>query len=121
MGRVLAPLSVARARISSFAAGRYGSRFIVLALLAIVLGASQRSIADPARFWLSTSNIVPGNPQAPDIPGIQAGTRTLNIWAQPATVNAGAAFNAGSNPFKTLQNFSLDVAADPNVVSFLTN
>jgi hypothetical protein len=91
----------------------------VLAAIGVFMIGAGRAAGDPARFWISTSASLPAGPQAPDIPGLVNGLRVINIWAQPATASPGP-FNPASNPFNTLQNFSLDILAEPSVVSFLT-
>jgi autotransporter-associated beta strand protein len=72
---------------------------------------TDRVFAEPARFWISTTGGGPQSPSAPVVPNLGGATQDLYIWAQPATVQADLPFNAASNPFKVLRNFSLNVVS----------
>ncbi|MEX2307362.1 MAG: PEP-CTERM sorting domain-containing protein [Pirellulales bacterium] len=85
-----------------------GSVVAIGLLLLITLAAPLRVSADPAHFWISTSNIFSPAPEAPAIDGVRDSVRYLHIWAQPP-------------PGKRLQNFSLNLVADPAVVSFVNS
>ncbi len=74
-------------------------------------------LAEPAHFWISTSNVLPDGPEAPSIPGVEGSLRYLHIWAQPATVDDGP--YSGTNPFKTLKNFSLNLVASDSAIEFV--
>jgi hypothetical protein len=65
------------------------------------------------------SNVAPSGPEAPVVTGVQGATRQLYIWAQPATVNAAAAYDVNTNRFRTLQNFSLDVVASEPILDLV--
>jgi hypothetical protein len=88
--------------------------------LIALLGLAAPALAEPAHFWVSTSSVLPAGPVAPSVPGVNGELRFLHIWAQPATVSDGA-WNAATNPFKTLQNFSLNLFADSSSVEFVDN
>ena len=74
--------------------------------------------AAPARFWISMSSTAPTGTEAPMITAANGSDRQLHIWAQPATVSDGV-YDPLSNPFKVLQNFSLNLVADQPVIDFL--
>lgn len=74
--------------------------------------------AEPAHFWISTSNTTTNGPQAPTITGANGADQSLYIWAQPMTRNDGA-YNSNTNPFKVLQNFSVNVATFQPTIDFL--
>jgi hypothetical protein len=93
-------------------------RCIGLALMLLL--ANERLRAEPAHFWISASNIAPAGPEAPTIPTVNGGVRFLHIWAQPATVGAGA-WNAVTNPFKQLENLSLNLVTSDPLVEFLND
>lgn len=109
-------------RVPEFGLHIFGSqsrqRTAVGVVIAIELLAVRPLWAEPAHFWISPSNVAPPGPEAASIPGINGTTRYLHIWAQPATVDPGA-YNANSNPFKTLTLFSLDLVTDQPVVDLL--
>jgi hypothetical protein len=86
----------------------------------LLLLASGPLRAEPAHFWISPSNIAPSDPAATTIPGINGSLRFLNIWAQPATVGPGA-WNTTTNPFKQLENFSLNLVTNISAAEFLNN
>src|SRR5688572_23346844 len=77
------------------------------------------TLASPARFWLSSSNVATSGPEAPIVAGVQGATRQLYIWAQPATINAALPYNVSTNRFRTLLNFSLDVVASDPILDFV--
>jgi hypothetical protein len=118
--RVCADITFA-ARIY-FAARRAASRSAGrrIGLTIMLLLASEQLRAEPAHFWISPSNLAPAGPEAPAIPGVNGNVRFLNIWAQPATDLPGA-WNATSNPFKQLENFSLDLVINSASAEFLDN
>jgi hypothetical protein len=92
----------------------------IVSLLIIALGAGRPSaIASPAKFWFSSSSTSPGNPAAPVIPGVMGTSRTLHIWAQPATINSALPYNVTSNRFRTLRNWSLNIVTDQPIVDFV--
>ncbi len=90
----------------------------ILSLCAVLLITVARLAADDSvHFWISSSNISTAGPptnqtQIDAIDSVSGTKRYLNIWAQPATVNPSLPFNASSNPFKQLQNFSLNLWVD---------
>jgi hypothetical protein len=92
-------------------------RGLTLMILLLTTGHLQ---AEPAHFWISPLNMAPAGPDAPAIPGINGNVRFLSIWAQPATVGGGA-WNAVINPFKQLENISLNLVATNSSVEFLNN
>jgi hypothetical protein len=77
----------------------------------LVLSINRPVFADPARIWISSSSSVPGGPAAATIQAVNGGINQVYIWAQPATVGAGA--YSPSNPFKRLQNLSLNLVSKP--------
>jgi hypothetical protein len=88
----------------------------IAALLLLLI--SRPLLADPARFWISTSNSSSSGPVAPSITGKQGDINTLYIWAQPMTTGIGP-WHATNNPFMTLQNISLNLTTNQPVVDFL--
>jgi autotransporter-associated beta strand protein len=93
-------------------------RLGIAAFVVIVGGNLHPAIAGPARFWLSASSAASTGPEAAAIEGVEGADRYVHIWAQPATVGVGS-FDPVTNPFKTLQNLSLNLVTDTPVVDFL--
>jgi hypothetical protein len=92
----------------------------IVALVFLAMGTGLPAVmASPARFWFSSSSTVPGMPSAPLIPGLMGASRTLHIWAQPATVNAALPYNVNTNRFRTLRNLSLNVVTDEPILDFV--
>lgn len=61
-------------------------------------------------------------PESPTVTGVLSTPRQVHIWAQPRTTNPGD-YNAGLNPYLSLENVSLDVVSpqstftvDPNSI-----
>jgi hypothetical protein len=74
----------------------------------------QSATAEPAHFWISASGAATSGPEVPTIQST-GGILDVDVWAQPATVGAGP-YHSTNNPFKVLQNFSLNlVTFDPAV------
>jgi hypothetical protein len=71
-----------------------------------MLTAGSRVDADPARFWISTSNAFTQAHEVPVIDGLNNVARYHHIWAQPA-------------PGKTLESISMNLVTNPNVVGYL--
>lgn len=96
------------------------SRFSFVVAFGFIYLLAAKLAADPARFWISSSATTPTGPAAPTVFRTSGSVGTLHIWAQPATTNAGA-WHESANPFKTLQNLSLNLTTDQPVVDFLND
>ena len=83
-----------------------------------LLGSGQQVAAAPARFWLSTSNTSPVGPEAPTVQSGLGSIHQIYIWGQPQTVFSGP-YHSFSNPFKRLQNISLNLVSTNALVDFL--
>ena len=79
---------------------------------------NQRASAEPAHFWISTTDNGTLGPEAPSIKRGINSTNRLYIWAQPMTVSGGS-YNAVTNPFKTLENLSLNLVTSATGIDFL--
>ncbi len=89
------------------------------ALFLLAIASPARLLAEPAHFWISTSNSTTTGPEASTIANANDGIQYLYIWAQPETQNIDAAYDATTNPFKVLQSFSLDLVSIQPTVDFL--
>jgi PEP-CTERM motif len=81
--------------------------FVACLTLLFALPVNAWATAGPAHFWISLYDRGSHGPEAPTIYAYNGQSIYLNIWGQPATVNGSVA------PFKTLQNFSLNLVANP--------
>ena len=84
----------------------------------VLIGLAAPLAAEPAHFWISASNVAPMGPEAPGIAGVNGDVPFLHVWAQPATVGQGA-WNESTNPFKRIQNFSLNLVTSAPLVEFV--
>ena len=90
---------------------------VILLSCLFVAGMFSTVRAAPARFWVSTLNVNPTIGEVPVVNVPQDITRTLYIWAQPATDSTSGSINK-------LTDFSLDIVtlpgpADPEPTSFV--
>jgi hypothetical protein len=63
-----------------------------------------------ARFWITTSDVFPGDPDAPTVVAANGIARQFHVWAQPRTQFAGD-YHATTNPFMTFDNVSLNIVS----------
>lgn len=78
----------------------------------------REAAADPARFWLTASTTSAAAPQVQTLSATGSATALLSIWVQPATVGAGP-YHATTNPFRKLQNVSLNLVTDAPNIDFI--
>jgi hypothetical protein len=81
------------------------------------LTAAHDVLAEPAHFWLSTSNTFTNGPEVPVIQGNGA-RQTVYVWARPETWLNGP--YSTNNTFKWMQNITLNiVTTGDSVIDFL--
>jgi hypothetical protein len=89
-------------------------------VVALVLLAAKSSPAGPVRLWFSVSNTDPYQfsaqqptslePRTVEIDMETGSVGAVHLWGQPQTENPGD-YDPNSNPFRQLQNLSLDVVS----------
>jgi hypothetical protein len=91
----------------------------IVAIVALAVSATPRASADPARFWISASNVAPVALDAPTIDVAENRERKLYIWAQPPHLNG--AFQKMHSLSLNLVNARVDPPDEnhPAVVDFL--
>ena len=89
---------------------------VLCASLPLALLAAAAASADPARFWISESSATTPGPESPSIKRANGSVGILHIWAQPTTVGDGP--YGPANLFKQLQNLSLNLVTDTNLIDF---